>query len=98
MRSSIDERETEEGLCMEDRLADSGLNPEQACGQTELDSMVQQLLKRLSPKLASVLQLRHINGLSTDESARALGVTQSTLKSCAQLARVKLGALLADVV
>ena len=93
---SIDERETEEGLCMEDRLADSGLNPEQACGQTELDSMVQQLMKRLSPKLESVLQLRHIDGLSTDESARALGVKQGTLKSRAQRARTKLSVLLVD--
>lgn len=93
----LDERETGEGLCLEERLVDPGLNPEQACGLTELNRMVRQSLKGLSPKLGSALQLRHIDGLSTDESARVLGVTQSTLKSRAQRARAKLGVLLADV-
>ena len=69
---------------MEERLVDSGLNPEQAFRQTELNSMIRQLLKCLSPRLGSALQLRDIDGLSTDESARALGVAQSTLKSRAQ--------------
>ena len=59
--------------------------------------MIQQLVKRLSPRLGSALQLRHIDGLSTDESARALGVTQSTLKSRAHRACAKLGVLFADV-
>lgn len=80
----------------EDWLVDSGLNPEQAHGQTELHGMVQQLLKRLSPWLRRALQLRHIDGLSTEESARAVGVKQSTLKSRAQRAHTKLGVLLAD--
>ena len=58
--------------------------------------MVQQLMKRLSPKLENVIELRHIDGLSTDESARALGVKQGTLKSRAQRARTKLSVLLVD--
>ena len=92
---SLDETGEGESLHFGDWLVDSGLNPEQACRQTELHGMVQQLLNHLSPGLHSALQLRHIDGLSIDESARALGVKPSTLKARAQRARTKLGVLLA---
>lgn len=93
---SLDETELKESSHFADRLVDSGLSPEQTCGQAELRGIVQQLLKELSPRLASAIQLRHLDGLSCDESARALGVTRTTLKSRVHRARASLGRLVAN--
>ncbi len=92
---SLDDRE-DGNSDLERQFIDSGLSPQQRCERAELRAIVQQLLRSLSPKLRNALQLRHIDGLSTDESARALGVTRSTVKSRARRGRTELGMLLVN--
>lgn len=87
--------EDDSGKCAY-QLVDSGLNPEQACFRAELHENVQQLISELPPRLRDAIELRHINGLSTDESAWARGITQSAMKSRAKRGRTQLSVLLAD--
>ncbi len=94
---SLDERGKSSDSDFAHHLADSGLNPEQVYEKTELSEIVAQLLENLSPKLRNAVELRHLNGLSTVESARTLGVTGNTLKSRTQRARIKLRLLLGEV-
>ncbi len=94
---SLDEGSKSSDSDLEHHLVDSRLNPEQLCEKSELHEIVAQLLEHLSPKLRIAFQLRHLNSLSTVESARILGVTANTLKSRAQRARIKLHLLLGEV-
>ena len=75
------------------QLVDSELNPEQACGRAELGENIRQLVRHLPPRLRTAIELRHIDGLSTEESARAQGITQSAMKSRTQRGRAQLSIL-----
>ncbi len=66
---SLDETGEDGNSDLERQLIDSGLSPQQTCERAELRAIVQQLLRSLSPTLRNALELRHIDGLSTDESA-----------------------------
>jgi RNA polymerase sigma-70 factor, ECF subfamily len=77
------------------QFIDSGFSPEQACGRAELRRNIHRLMSQLSPGTRKTLQLRHIEGLSTEESAQAQGITQSTVKSRARRGRLQLSRLLA---
>lgn len=91
---SLDQTQDGENPSLKNPVVDSRLNPEEICRQSELRTRVQQSLTCLSPKLRKAVQMRHIDELSTTESARALGITRSSLKSRTQRARLKLGNLL----
>jgi len=72
-------------------LADTGPTPERICEQTERQEMLCKALSQISPKLRAAFQMREITGLSTRESAEALRITKSTLKSRIHRARVAVG-------
>jgi RNA polymerase sigma-70 factor (ECF subfamily) len=84
---SLDQRQGEDGLTFSERLPDSKPSPEEVCSTLEARNRLAEAVQRLSPKLRRAFQLRAIDGLTTKEAARVLGVPHGTVK--AQLARAR---------
>jgi RNA polymerase sigma-70 factor (ECF subfamily) len=70
-----------------ERLADVRPSPEEECRNTELMARLRRCATLLSPALRRTFQLRVIDGLSIDETARLVGLPRGTVK--AQLARAR---------
>jgi len=87
---SIDEEiETDEGSVPRD-LADWGPNPEQNYDQAELAEILRKTIQGLSPGFRAVFALRDVEGLSTEETAEALGLSIPAVKSRLLRARLQL--------
>jgi RNA polymerase sigma-70 factor, ECF subfamily len=87
---SIDEDlETEEGTVPRD-LADWAPNPEQNYTQTELGDILEKTIKGLPPGFKVVFELRDVQGLSTEDTAEALGLSVPAVKSRLLRARLQL--------
>lgn len=78
---SLDEPPREDELPASERFADDSPNPEQLYTGTELREMINENLEELSPLLRSAFLLREVQGYSTGEAAKKLGVTENTLKA-----------------
>ena len=78
---SLDEPPREDELPATERFADDGLTPEQVMENTEIREMLSENLDQLSPLLRTAFVLREVEGYSTGEAARKLGVTENTLKA-----------------
>jgi RNA polymerase sigma-70 factor (ECF subfamily) len=78
---SLDEAPHEDELPPAERYADDGPTPEQIYEHTELRSMINEDLADLSPLLRTAFILREVEGFSTGEAAKHLGVTENTLKA-----------------
>ena len=78
---SIDEDiETDEGSVPRD-LADWAPDPEQNFTQSELRSILEKTIKGLPPGFKVVFELRDVQGLSTEDTAEALGLSIPAVKS-----------------
>ena len=77
-----------------ERLAHHGPNPEDECRNSEANARLREFATRLSPSLRKAFQLRDLDGLSTAEAARVLGVADGTLKAQLSRARAKLKRLM----
>jgi RNA polymerase sigma-70 factor (ECF subfamily) len=78
---SLDETPREDELPAAERFADSGPTPEQVFASTEIREMISENLDELSPLLRTAFVLREVQGYSTGEAAKKLGVTENTLKA-----------------
>jgi len=78
---SLDETLNPDELPAAERFADDGPNPEQLFAGTELREMIGENLDELSPLLRTAFVLREVQGYSTGEAAKKLGVTENTLKA-----------------
>ena len=78
---SLDETPREDELPASERFADDGPNPEQVFASTELREIISENLEELSPLLRTAFVLREVQGYSTGEAAKKLGVTENTLKA-----------------
>jgi len=78
---SLDEPPREEELPAAERFADDGPTPEQVFANTEIREMISENLDQLSPLLRTAFILREMQGFSTGEAAKKLGVTENTLKA-----------------
>ena len=78
---SLDETPREDELPASERYADDAPNPEQVFAGTELREMISENLDELSPLLRTAFVLREVQGYSTGEAAKKLGVTENTLKA-----------------
>jgi|SRR5579884_730834 RNA polymerase sigma-70 factor (ECF subfamily) len=78
---SLDEPPRDDELPAAERFADDSPNPEQLYTGTELREMINENLDQLSPLLRSAFVLREVQGYSTGEAAKKLGVTENTLKA-----------------
>lgn len=77
-----------------DVLAHRGPTPEDECQSSELSAHLRELLPQLSAPLRKTFQLRELDGLTTSEAARHLGVTDGTVKAQLARARTKLTRLM----
>lgn len=78
---SLDEPPREDELPAAERFAARGPNPEQVYESTEIREMINANLDELSPLLRTAFVLREVQGFSTGEAAKKLGVTENTLKA-----------------
>ena len=71
------------------QLAARGSDPHQALTETERSRVLELSLRMLPEKERAALVLRDLEGLSTEEVARALGSSEATVRSQVSKARVK---------
>jgi RNA polymerase sigma-70 factor (ECF subfamily) len=71
-------------------LQDWGPNPEQRYSQEELRAILEMVIAQLSPGYRIVFQMRDVEGFSTEETAQALGLTATAVKSRLRRARGQL--------
>lgn len=83
--------------CVRDRLADAKPSPEQECIGSELHRNLMQFVGELSPAMRKVIQLRHLEGLTTSEAAQVLGLADGTVKAQVSRARTRLKRLMRKV-
>jgi len=87
--------EEENSVPLEERFATGDPSPEDVYAGRELRELLEENLGELSPLLRSAFLLREGQGLSTSEAARALGVSENTLKARLWRARQQLAERLA---
>ncbi len=88
---SLDEAvETDEGLWMPRHLADWRFDPDQVMLTRELQDVLEQAIQNLPETLRTVFVLRELEGLSTAETAQALGISESATKVRLHRARLML--------
>jgi len=63
-----------------------------------MDETLHQAIAQLSPKMLDAIQMRDLDGFSTQEAANALGISTNALKSRLVRARANLNLLLNEVV
>ncbi len=85
---SIDQARDTEGDITPSDPEDWGPNPEERCSQEELRRILDISISKLDPKYRIVFQLRDVEGLTTDETARALDLSVPAVKT--RLARARL--------
>jgi RNA polymerase sigma-70 factor (ECF subfamily) len=69
---------------------DLGLTPEESCRQVELRELLARHINRLPSLTRSAFLLRDVDGFTTTESIKLLGIRKSALKSRVQRARRRL--------
>ncbi len=78
---SLDDAPRQDELPAAERFAANDPNPEQVFARMELREMISANLEELSPLLRTAFVLRDMEGYSTGEAARKLGVTENALKA-----------------
>lgn len=92
---SLEQEDPEQrDLALASRLPDTRPGPEETYARKERFEILEDGLKSLPPALQSAVWLRDVQGLSTAEAARALGLSEGTLKSQLHRARSKLSSLI----
>jgi RNA polymerase sigma-70 factor (ECF subfamily) len=87
---SLDEPIEGDDELMPRELEDWGPSPEQRFAQTELREILSDVIDELEPDFRVVFVLRDIEELSTDETAKTLGISVPAVKSRLLRARLKL--------
>ncbi len=76
------------------KLAATGADPQQSATQAERRRALLMSLRFLSEKERAAIVLRDLEGLSTEETARALGSSEATVRSQISKARIKVRAFM----
>jgi RNA polymerase sigma-70 factor, ECF subfamily len=87
---SLDEPVAGEEDLMPRDIEDWGPSPEQRYAQTEMGDILQRLIGELPPDFRTVFVLRDVEELSTEETAKLLGISIPAVKSRLLRARLKL--------
>jgi RNA polymerase sigma-70 factor, ECF subfamily len=88
------ENREQDHLPFSEMLSDRRPSPEELCRSRELAERLAQASLQLSPALRGTFQLSAMDGLSTRETAQALGIPEGTVKARVARARKKLKQLL----
>src|ERR1700743_3525943 len=91
---SLDEPARGDGAPVGGGFAAKGPDPGEVFEGTEIREMISENLDELSPLLRTAFVLREVEGYSTGEAAKKLGVTENTLKARLWRARHQLAARL----
>jgi RNA polymerase sigma-70 factor (ECF subfamily) len=91
---SLEQHEQEDGLALSERVAASEPGPEELCRRTELHGRLLKEVNRLSTPLRRAFLLRDVDGLTTKQTAEALGVPEGTVKARLARARMKLARII----
>jgi RNA polymerase sigma-70 factor (ECF subfamily) len=91
---SLDEPVEGEENLMPREIEDWGPSPEQRFERTELNSILERVIGKLEPIYRSVFVLRDVGEVSTEETAKILGISIPAVKSRLLRARLKLRELL----
>lgn len=73
-----------------DRFASSTPNPEQAASSSEIRRLLEELIEALPDGNRAVFVLRDVEGMSTQETSDALGITEQSVKTRLHRARATL--------
>lgn len=93
--ASLDQEDPEQKeLSLATRIADQRPSPEEIYAGKEGFETFERKLQALPQALQTAVWLRDVEGLSTEEAAEVLGLSQGTLKSQLHRARAKLAELL----
>jgi RNA polymerase sigma-70 factor, ECF subfamily len=87
---SIDQARETEGDMTPSRPEDWGPNPEEQYSQEELRRILETAISELVPEYRIVFQLRDVEGLTTNETARALDLSVTAVKTRLGRARLQL--------
>ncbi|MBI3406160.1 MAG: sigma-70 family RNA polymerase sigma factor, partial [Acidobacteria bacterium] len=87
---SIDEPVDSEDDLMPREIADWGPSPEQRFARTEMNEILTAAVEKLDPDFRIVFVLRDIEELSTEETAKVLGLSIPAVKSRLLRARLRL--------
>lgn len=87
---SLDEPVEGDTDLMPRELEDWGPSPEQGYAQAELQGILAEVIDKLEPEFRIALVLRDLEEFSTQETAEALGISVSAVKSRLLRARLKL--------
>jgi RNA polymerase sigma-70 factor (ECF subfamily) len=87
---SIDESKEPDDTSVPIEIKDQAANPEERYLQHEVQRILAATINELEPPYRAVLQLRDVEGLSTEQTAQALDLTSSAVKARLRRARMKL--------
>ncbi len=93
----IEDSTDEEGDIMPREFADWKPNPEEQYAQAEIETILRGAAQSLSPGFRTVFLLRDIDGLSTQETASVLGISEGAVKARLFRARLQLREELSNV-
>jgi RNA polymerase sigma-70 factor (ECF subfamily) len=84
----------EDGPTLGDRLVDNGISQEKRVAGLELQAVIQEALKQLSPELREAVILRDLEDMDYKEIAQVLRIPEGTVKSRISRGRGELARLL----
>ncbi|MBZ5513362.1 MAG: sigma-70 family RNA polymerase sigma factor [Acidobacteriia bacterium] len=87
---AIEDKVDDEGDVMPRDFADWKPNPEQQYAQAEIEAILRNSAQSLSPGFRTVFLLRDVDGLSTQETAEILGISEGAVKARLFRARLQL--------
>lgn len=93
---SIDESREDDDTSVPIEIKDQAANPEQRYSQDEIQRILATTVDELEPTYRAVVQLRELEGLSTQQTAQALDLTSSAVKTRLRRARMKMRETLND--
>ena len=92
--ASLDEILDNRSESILNRAVDERPNPEQACLAVEVKALIEGQVRELPPGMRGAFRLREVEGFSATETAEALGIHNSALKSRISRARQRLAGAL----
>jgi RNA polymerase sigma-70 factor, ECF subfamily len=87
---SMDDSGESDGPLLRDEIEDWGPSPEQRYSETELQDILTKAIRALGPGYRTVFQLRDVESFSTRETARALSLSPTAVKTRLRRARLQL--------